>query len=311
MPTEDAFGRFLASLMASEAENDQTLNDEHGIVPVIDTRQLWKEEPTRPLRPNEADSFVYDERGEMFCIDPLRGEQRSLFFVGFEADRGTSRYRCPAAALGMQCPARELCEQGRNIGSLGRVIRVPLETNRRIFPPFARHSEKWNKAYRRRTSVERVHSRIDRGLGFELHFIRGMAKMKARVTTGLAVMWAMALGRPGGPEAADALAARAPAHGVLSDYTPPTADLPALGPPRHGCSADGSAAAKLDVAVLRGLAPLADEVVRSVKRLRCKLLLARGVAAEPKHTKPGQMGRSRDRLHPRQADAAARQVEEL
>jgi uncharacterized protein YcbX len=59
----------------------------------------------------------------------------------------------------------------------------------------ARHTEKWKKAYRRRTSVERVNSRIDRVLGFEVHFIRGMAKMKARVTTGLAVMLAMALGR--------------------------------------------------------------------------------------------------------------------
>jgi len=35
----------------------------------------------------------------------------------------------------------------------------------------------------------------DRVMGFELHFIRGMAKMKARVTTALAVRLAMALGR--------------------------------------------------------------------------------------------------------------------
>jgi hypothetical protein len=147
------------------------------------------------LRPNQADSFVHNERGELFCIDPPRGELRSLAFAGFEADRGTLKYRCPAAALGMQCPARELCEQGRRIGPFGRVVRVPLDTDRRIFTPFARHTEKWKKAYRRRTSLERVNSRIDRVLGFEVHFIRGMAKMTARVTTGLAVMLAMALGR--------------------------------------------------------------------------------------------------------------------
>jgi hypothetical protein len=59
----------------------------------------------------------------------------------------------------------------------------------------ARPTAKWQKAYHRRTAVERVNARLDRVLGFEEHFIRGRAKMEARVTLALLVMLAMALGR--------------------------------------------------------------------------------------------------------------------
>ncbi len=72
---------------------------------------------------------------------------------------------------------------------------MSLERDRRIFTPIARHTAKWKKAYARRTSVERVNSRLDCVLGFEQHTIRGLAKMKTRVTLALIVMPAMALGR--------------------------------------------------------------------------------------------------------------------
>jgi hypothetical protein len=72
---------------------------------------------------------------------------------------------------------------------------VPLELDRRIFTPIARCSPKWDEAYNRRSSVERVNSGIDKLLCFERHSIRGQRKMKVRVGLGLAVMLAMALGR--------------------------------------------------------------------------------------------------------------------
>jgi hypothetical protein len=52
-----------------------------------------------------------------------------------------------------------------------------------------------DKAYARRASVERVNSRLDCVLGFEQHTIRGLKKMRTRVTLALIVMLAMALGR--------------------------------------------------------------------------------------------------------------------
>ena len=43
--------------------------------------------------------------------------------------------------------------------------------------------------------MERVNSRLDVSFGFELHTIRGMAKMKLRCGLALCVMLAMAVGR--------------------------------------------------------------------------------------------------------------------
>jgi hypothetical protein len=60
------------------------------------------------------------------------------------------------------------------------VVRIPLERDRRIFTSVARCSQKWEKAYARRTAVERVNSRVDKLLGFEHHTIRGQAKMEMR-----------------------------------------------------------------------------------------------------------------------------------
>jgi hypothetical protein len=183
------------------AENNTALFDDHGIKPVIDTRELWKNKTHETLFPDCYDVYSYDETGRVYCTCPSeqrnQDETRELAFVGFEKDRGTLKYRCPAAAFGFECAGRAECEKLSpiGVGTYGRVVRVPLDTNRRIFTPIARHSEKWRKAYNRRSSVERVNSRIDQVLGFEHHTIRGKTKMKTRVTLALIVMLAMALGR--------------------------------------------------------------------------------------------------------------------
>jgi len=183
------------------AENKADLYDQYDIKPVIDHRLMWKENPgqPRPLFGDRADVFLYDELGRVYCQCPSerRGqdEVRELAFTGFEKDRGTLKYRCPAAFYGFDCAGRALCEQGAKVGEYGRIVRAPLELDRRIFTPIARHTAKWETAYDRRTAVERVNARIDRVLGFEQHFIRGQAKMETRVTLALVVVLAMALGR--------------------------------------------------------------------------------------------------------------------
>lgn len=183
------------------ADNNSTLYDDHGIKPVIDKREMWKTKKTETLFPTRYDVFCYDEFGKVYCSCPSerRGEDelRELAFVGFEKDRGTLKYRCPAAAFGFECAGREQCEKQSpvGVGTFGRVVRVPLELDRRIFTPIARPTEKWRKEYNCRTSVERVNGRIDQVLGFEHHTIRGQAKMETRVSLALVVMLAMALGR--------------------------------------------------------------------------------------------------------------------
>jgi hypothetical protein len=185
------------------AENKASLYDDHGIKPIIDHRRLWKDEKNepRPLYPDRADVILYDELGHVFCQCPSerRGEdeRRAMAFVGFEQDRMTLKYRCPATYFGFECKGRAECDKLSpiHVGEYGRVVRVPLAYDRRIFTPIARPTPKWKKAYDCRTAVERVNSRIDRVFGFEVHFIRGKKKMETKITLALVVLLAMALGR--------------------------------------------------------------------------------------------------------------------
>jgi precorrin-6x reductase len=78
---------------------------------------------------------------------------------------------------------------------LDEAIRIDIELDRRIFTPIDRASYKWARCYKKRTSVERVNSRLDTSFCFENHHIRGIKKMKMRCSIALAVMLAMAVGR--------------------------------------------------------------------------------------------------------------------
>ena len=186
---------------------NKELWQEHGIKPIIDTRALWRDEKdeqgydpsheiTRPLSPNVANNVVYTERGEVRCVCPVSCEESKMAFWGFEAGRDSLKYRCPAAAYGWDCPGRTACEQAAlgTSSEFGRIVRAPLDTDRRIFTPIPRDTPQWQRWYAARTSVERVNSRIDSGYGFDHHTIRGLAKMQARMGLALAVMLAMAIG---------------------------------------------------------------------------------------------------------------------
>jgi len=113
-----------------------------------------------------------------------------MVFYGFEKDRRSVKYRCPAAVYGYGCAEWGAC----SCSAYGRIVRVPLAVDRRRFVPVPRSSYTWKRLYKGRTAVERVNSRLDVSFGFERHFIRGMAKMRVRVGMALVVMLAMALG---------------------------------------------------------------------------------------------------------------------
>jgi hypothetical protein len=175
-------------------ENNRKLWDDYGIKPMIEVRHDWKDgEQTRPLDPDGVDNVVTDEEGSIFCVrqsmrDAHKTEMVPMAFYGFEKDRGTLKYRCPAAVYGYECSERDVC----SCTDYGRVVRVPLERDRRRFVPVPRSTYKWKRLYRGRTAVERVNSRLDVSFGFERHFIRGMKKV--RVGIALVVMLSMALG---------------------------------------------------------------------------------------------------------------------
>jgi hypothetical protein len=161
--------------------------DEHAIRPVIDIKEMWNEpDPTRVLPGHRR--IVYDQHGVVYCHCPKTGERRRMAYGGFEADRGTQKFRCPALHYGVECAGVESCE-------VRQAIRVPLAVDRRLFTPLARASYAWKRTYKHRTGVERVNSRLDVSFGFERHFIRGQKKMRLRMGLALVVMLAMAYGR--------------------------------------------------------------------------------------------------------------------
>ena len=172
--------------------HNEVLYDEHGIKPVIDIRNHWKDgEETKVLSTDKIDNVVYDYKGTVYCHCPASTERYEMAFCGFEKDRKTLKYKCPSAAYGIECKGYAQCSEGTK----GKIVRIPLDTDRRIFVPIARSSYKWKRFYNGRTAAERVNSRIDLSFGFEHHFIRGTAKMTLRVGLALVVMLSMALAR--------------------------------------------------------------------------------------------------------------------
>lgn len=181
-------------------DNHETLFDEYGIRPIADIRASWQDEPDPPraLHPDRVDTVFYTEQGEVLCrcrdgAQTERDNYTPTSCEGFEQDRGTLKYRWPAKARGTVCTQQDLCQGGRQ-PEHGRIVRVPIDFDRRIFTPLPRDSKSWTREYKHRTAIERVNSRYDVSFGFERHFIRGMKKMQLRAGLALFVMLGMAVG---------------------------------------------------------------------------------------------------------------------
>ncbi len=161
--------------------------DDYKIKPVIDIRNLWKDQDTTRLL-GDYTNVSYNYKGTIYCYCPKKETQREMAFGGFEAKRGTLKYRCPAKHYGINCQGFADCPVAKG-------IRIKLEEDRRLFTPLARSSYAWQLEYDKRTAVERVNSRLDGFFGFEQHNIRGQKKMEVRCGLALCVMLAMAVGR--------------------------------------------------------------------------------------------------------------------
>ncbi len=161
--------------------------DEHKIKPVIDIRNMWRD-PDKTRLLGDHTNVSYDYKGTVYCYCPERAIQREMAYGGFEKERETLKYRCPAEQYGLNCKGKEWCPVSKG-------IRVKLDENRRLFTPLARSSYAWKRIYKQRTAVERVNSRLDGFFGFENHNIRGLKKMEMRIGLALCVMLALAVGR--------------------------------------------------------------------------------------------------------------------
>lgn len=176
----------------------EALFDDHGILPLIPSRELTQ--TMEPLDERRHDTIYLGPTGQVCCkVRPFEANEEKAFadmqFMGFEAERQCLKFRCPAAAYGLECQNREACACSPQVrdGAFGRVMRVALERDRRRLGPVYQHSRRFDRLYAKRTAVERVNSRIDQVYGLEHHFIRGLERLRINLTMlvmlGTAMAW--------------------------------------------------------------------------------------------------------------------------
>ena len=154
--------------------------EELNIKPIIDKRCMIKEEI------QFKGNVYYNDMGEVFCYCNASGEKRSMAFDGYDKQRDTLGYKCPAKAYGIECKGKEQC-------NINTKIRIKRNINKRIFTEVARSSYKWKDYYNKRTAIERINSRIDNGYMFEKHTIRGIDKMETAVGMAFCIMLTIAI----------------------------------------------------------------------------------------------------------------------
>ncbi len=152
--------RTLAYDKAADSNDVHELLAGSHIKPLIQMRKLWKEEPERMLPGHDGRSnIVYDEAGTLYCYDRARTPivRHAMSFTGYEASRGTLKYRCPAVHEGWPCPSEVICNAGR---SFGKTVRIKCELDLRRFPPIPRATKQFERRYKGRTAIERVNGRL-------------------------------------------------------------------------------------------------------------------------------------------------------
>jgi hypothetical protein len=90
------------------------------------------------------------------------------------------KFRCPKhdEPLGGPC----------SVSRYGRVLKIAISENERRWPGLWRESKKFKRLYNRRTSVERVNSRLKEHLCLDDQHVRGLAKTTVNASLSLLVM---------------------------------------------------------------------------------------------------------------------------
>lgn len=182
----------LAYDKAADTNDVHQLLSDAGIKPVIQNRKLWKEEPERMLPGHDGSSnIVYDESGTVYCYDRQSQPmvRHPMAYIGYEPARETLKYRCPAKHQGFSCPMSEICNAGK---SYGKTVRVPREIDLRRFPALPRATQKFERMYKGRTSVERVNARFKIFWGVDDGNLTGAQRFFAHVGAVMAVHAAFA-----------------------------------------------------------------------------------------------------------------------
>ena len=150
----------LAYDKAADDEKVHELLHAAGIKPLIHNRALWQQEPERPLPGGRYPlQLVHDEAGTVFCYDTVSDPpiRRKMAYVGYDKDRDTVKYRCPARHEGFNCASEAKCNTGK---SYGLTARIPCTLDLRRFPAIPRGTKEFERRYKGRTAAERVNARL-------------------------------------------------------------------------------------------------------------------------------------------------------
>lgn len=153
----------IQTLAYDKAADDAAVHDllhRYRIKPLIQNRALWQTEPERVLPGGRYPlNLVHDEAGTVSCYDRVSNPpvRHRMAYLGYESDRGTLKYRCPARHEGWDCPSDQRCNAGKDYGLQAR---IPCELDLRRFPPIPRATKTFERLYKGRTAVERVNARL-------------------------------------------------------------------------------------------------------------------------------------------------------
>ncbi len=202
-PTLHARGETISADKAYDDGADKArLFERHAMAPLIpprDTTATRTGDGMQPLDAQSHDTIYLSATGQVLCrVAPFEPDVKKAYapmqFSGYEKDRDTLKFRCPATAHGVVCENRAACRCRPTVrdGAWGRVVRVPRTRDTRVLLPIHHHSRNFARAYKKRTSVERVFSRLDNVHGFEDAIVQSRRRMETRVSLSLIAMLATA-----------------------------------------------------------------------------------------------------------------------
>jgi hypothetical protein len=182
----------LAYDKAADSDDVHKLLSGAGVRPLIQMRGLWQTEPERMLPGHDGSSnIVYKEDGTIYCYDKISEPpvRHQMAYIGYEPERETLKYRCPAVHEGWDCPMSKICNAGK---SYGKTVRVDRQLDPRRFPSLPRATKKFERMYKGRTAVERVNARLKIFWGVDDGNLSGSRRFVAAVGVVLAVHAAFA-----------------------------------------------------------------------------------------------------------------------
>jgi hypothetical protein len=152
--------RTLAYDKAADTNDVHSALHQAKIKPLVQMRSLWKGQTEQMLPGHDGNSnVVFDEAGTIHCYDRTSEPivRHRMAYIGYEPQRKTIKYRCPARHEGWSCPHDGVCNAGK---SYGKTVRVDSTIDLRRFPPIPRATKKFERKYKGRTAVERVNARL-------------------------------------------------------------------------------------------------------------------------------------------------------